>query len=46
MQPEEEEDEKPELSPPEWDERIKEAFFRTLHEVVLNTDLPMEPSDF
>jgi hypothetical protein len=44
--PEEEEEEKSELSQPEWDERIKEAFIRTLHEVVLNTDLPLEPSDF
>lgn len=42
----EEEEEKVELSVEEWDERIKEAFIRSIHEAVENADLPLEPSDF
>jgi hypothetical protein len=44
-EPEEEED-KVELSQEQWDERIQEAVLRALFEIVENTDLPLEPSDF
>ena len=46
----EEKDEEDELTPAEWDQRIIEAFHRTIYEsVILENDeenLPMEPSDF